>query len=343
VSAGASAPGKLLLSGEYAVLEGAPAVVVAVQTRAVARFVSGPPEGPEHPEGASARRLTEARFGPVPARLTVDASALRSSGDVKLGLGSSAALAAACAGAVAVYHGRDPSDPSAGVLELALAGHRAVAPEGSGADVAASVLGGSIRFRRLGAMRSRSATDSNLGAMRSRSATDSNLGADSRGDRVDARPLPLPEDLALRVVWTGQAARTSDFLRKVAGLAEAAPAAHRARMDALADGAERLADAFARGDAASVVREAGAYGEAMRALGEAAGVPIVEAKLEALDALARRFGGRAKPSGAGGGDVGIAFFAGREPREAFDRACRDAGLLPLELALGGPGVLPEPS
>ena len=33
----ATAPGKLILTGEYAVLDGAPAVVVAVDRRAVAR------------------------------------------------------------------------------------------------------------------------------------------------------------------------------------------------------------------------------------------------------------------------------------------------------------------
>jgi phosphomevalonate kinase len=318
VIAGASAPGKLLLSGEYAVLEGAPAVVTAVQTRAFARFVPGPAEGPEHPEGLAARRLAEARFGRVEARLTIDASALRA-GDVKLGVGSSAAIAAACAAAVASYHGRDPADPVHDVLALALEGHRAVAPEGSGADVAASVLGGLLLYAGSGALRSRGATHS----------------------KVRASALPWPAGLSLRVVWTGQAARTSDFLRKVSALAAEAPALHRARMDALAEQATHLASAFGAGDVPAIVEGAGRYGEAMRALGEAAGIPIVEAKLETIDALARRAGGRAKPSGAGGGDVAVAFFADPAALPAFDRACTDAGLRPLDLELGGPGVLPD--
>ncbi len=306
---GASAPGKLLLSGEYAVLAGAPAVVTAVQARAFATFEAGPAEGPEHPEGAAARRLAEARFGAVPARLTIDATALRS-GDVKLGLGSSAAIAAACAAAVVAYHERDPADPASDVLALALEGHRAVSPEGSGADVAASVLGGLLRFER---------------------------GAN--GVRTEA--LAWPSGLVVRVVWTGKAARTSDFLRRVEALREASPALHAARIGALRAGAEELARAFAASDGAAIVEGAGVYGETMGALGEAAGVPIVEARLAAIDALARRFGGRAKPSGAGGGDVAVAFFADPGAVPGFDAACREAGLLPVDYALGGDGVRGE--
>jgi phosphomevalonate kinase len=303
---GASAPGKLLLAGEYAVLEGAPAIVTAVQARAFALFVEGPADGPDHPEGAAARTLAETRFGAVPARLTIDATALRA-GDVKLGLGSSAAIAAACAAAVAAYHGRDPERPESDVLALALEGHRAVSPEGSGADVAASVRGGLVRFER-------------------------------RGETVHVDPLAWPSGLVVRVVWTGKAARTSDFLRKVAELAEASPALHRERMDALRARAVELAAAFADAAASEIVTASGIYGEAMGALGEAARVPIVEARLASIDALARRFGGRAKPSGAGGGDVAVAFFADPDALPAFDAACREADLLPVEFELGGPGA-----
>ncbi|MBC7172380.1 MAG: hypothetical protein H5U40_08145, partial [Polyangiaceae bacterium] len=288
---GASAPGKLLLAGEYAVLEGAPAIVTAVQARAFALFEPGE-GGPEHPEGAAARALAEARFGAVGARIALDASALRA-GDVKLGLGSSAAIAAACAAAVVAYHGRDPSEPGSSVLELALAGHRAVAPEGSGADVAAAVLGGLIRFQR------------------------------ADGGPVDASPLPWPEGLSVRVVWTGKAARTSDYLRRVAELAAAAPEVHRSLFDALRDRAEELTAAFCTRDVAAIVRGAGVYGEAMAALGDAARVPIVEERLAAVDALARRFGGRSKPSGAGGGDVAVAFFGDPNAVRSFEAACRD--------------------
>ena len=105
----ATAPGKMMLSGEYAVLDGAPAVVAAVQRRAEVRVVAGDYDGPiarglKHaepcfPEVDATRRLAEAELGiELDAELTVDVSQLRGE-EVKLGLGSSAAAAAATAAA----------------------------------------------------------------------------------------------------------------------------------------------------------------------------------------------------------------------------------------------------
>ncbi len=77
----------------------------------------------------------------------------------------------------------------------------------------------------------------------------------------------------------------------------------------------------------------------MAALGEAANAPIVEARLRRIAELARAHDGAAKPSGAGGGDVGLAVFAGSDAARAFDRACTEAGFEVLEVELGGSGVL----
>src|SRR5688572_8923062 len=131
--AAASAPGKLMVSGEYAVLEGAVAIVASVSVRVYARLsplgsdssASSQTHSPQSPllprEAVLARRLAEERLGTVHAELSIDANELRRSGQ-KLGLGSSAAAAAAAVGAVFSYHGRDVSDATSQreVLELAL-------------------------------------------------------------------------------------------------------------------------------------------------------------------------------------------------------------------------------
>jgi len=83
------APGKLLLSGAYAVLEGAPALVMAVDRYVVADDAR---RGSPSPEIAAAMPADEAPH--------VDASALFN-GDKKLGLGSSAAGVVAALGVVA--------------------------------------------------------------------------------------------------------------------------------------------------------------------------------------------------------------------------------------------------
>ncbi len=133
----ARAPGKLVLSGAYAVLEGAPALVTAVD-RFVVADASLPPE----------RVTPEVReaFGDEPAPW-FDASALRE-GDEKLGLGSSAAILVASLAARELGRGARSDDELAdAVLRPALAAHARAQGGGSGVDVAAAAYGGTLAYR----------------------------------------------------------------------------------------------------------------------------------------------------------------------------------------------------
>jgi phosphomevalonate kinase len=313
-----------MVSGEYAVLEGAVAVVASVNVRAYARWSTSPGSGspaqigdsPQSrgnpPEAMLTRKLAEEAVGAVQAELAIDASELRKSGR-KLGLGSSAAAAAAAAGAVLATAGEDLNDPKVQrrVLDLALAGHKAIAPEGSGADVAASSLGGFVRFRLDG------------------------------GQLAEAERMVWPAHVATRVVWTGKEARTSEFVRAVRAFEGRDGSGYGAIRDTLHAQARRFADAIARGDGSEIVAAAGAYGATMGQLGLAAGVSIMTDELQQIAELATRHGGAAKPSGAGGGDVAIAFFARESEAVSFDAACRAEALDLLDLGLGAPGVRPE--
>ncbi|MDB4991083.1 MAG: Phosphomevalonate kinase [Myxococcaceae bacterium] len=308
---GASAPGKLMISGEYAVLEGAVAIVASVDVRARARWVDDP-SAILPPEARETRNLAQLALGTLHGHLSIDASDLRRSGR-KLGLGSSAAASAAVAGAVLASHGQDLTDPAVQrrVLELALAGHKAIAPEGSGADVAAASLGGFVRFRL------------------------------ENGKLAEAERVEFPRALHTRVVWTGKEARTSEFVRAVREFEARDARAFAFLRDDLRDQAARFAEAIARGDAADVIAAASAYGLGMGQLGRSAGVDIVTPELAKIAVLAKQHGGGAKPSGAGGGDVAIALFPSSESAEAFDAACDEAGLDRLDLRLGAPGVCRE--
>lgn len=306
---GASAPGKALVCGEYAVLEGAPAVVAAVGRRVCVTWSDRMLEMP--PEVESTLERARAACGPVPGSLVLNRNALHLD-RVKLGLGSSAAAAAATAGAVFATRGHDVEDPTVRqrVFACALAGHATVAPRGSGVDVAASTFGGFLRFER-------------------------------RDTDIEIRALGLPEDLVMVLVWTGQAARTSDLLAKVHELEQSDQPRYLARMNHLAALASDFARAFERQSAAEVVQCAGAYAAGMNALGAAAGAPIVEARLSLAGRLAARFSGAAKPCGAGGGDVAIAFFADPGNADAFRLACEDEGLHPVDVSWGAAGVRPR--
>lgn len=311
-----SAPGKLMIAGEYVVLDGAEALVAAVSARVTARWTGGSDRSPRDrsgspgapplpPEVVLTLQESQRALGTVPMELEIDTSALRH-GERKLGLGSSAAAAVAAAGSVVTYHGGDPANDRRRILKWALDGHRAVAPQGSGADVAASALGGLVRFKR---------------------------------DAVErAEAIAWPDALLLEVVWTGEPARTSDLVARV----RAMPDRERASAP-LERAAERLIAAIAEGRAADAAAAANEHCLAMQALGEAAGAAIVTEPLERARKLALEHHGGAKPSGAGGGDVAIAFFADPDDASRFRARCPEHGLTPLSLTIGASGVRVEGS
>jgi phosphomevalonate kinase len=129
----ARAPGKVVLSGAYAVLEGAPAIVSAVDRYVVCDTAL--PAERVTPEVAAALPA-----GPAPA---FDASSLREGGQ-KLGLGSSAAIVVASL--AAVYGAEHPDEESLrhAVEARALRAHRQAQGGGSGIDVVASTRGGTL-------------------------------------------------------------------------------------------------------------------------------------------------------------------------------------------------------
>jgi phosphomevalonate kinase len=310
-----SAPGKMMIAGEYAVLHGAEALVAAVDRRAFARFRSGAaPEASREAAAAFAEARKVAGRGPTESveAPTVDTSSMQMAG-TKLGLGSSAAAAAAAAGLAFADQGLDleSSEGRARTLDAALRGHRAISPRGSGADVAASVLGGFVRFRKL-------------------------------GDAVETHPVDWPTGLIARVVWTGKAARTSDYIAKVDALAARDPAEHRAVMAGLGNEADRFVSAVLAAEPLEVIASTAAYGEAMAALGRAAGADIVDDTLAQVAKLAAGVGGAAKPSGAGGGDVALALLPDSDAEAQFVRLCSEKKFSVLSIGWGAPGVRVEP-
>jgi phosphomevalonate kinase len=319
-----SAPGKVMVAGEYAVLYGARALVAAVSRRAYSRLYS--PEAHDSTEGSDrsgpiaagspgafvrgpevvlARALAESELGSVTGDMILDTSELRSDGGArKLGLGSSAAGAVATVAHVFALHGRAIETPGERrrILDLALEAHRGVAPEGSGADVAASTLGGLVEIQ--------------------------------KGERLAARPIDGADALELLVVWTGKEARTSDFVRRVRER-------NSPQIERIAAEASAFTAALEARDAGRAIAAVRAHHHAMEALGIDAGVPIVEESLARIAELAEVHGGAAKPSGAGGGDVALAVFERGADIDPFRSACASAGLAVLSVTLGADGVRRE--
>ncbi len=301
----AHAPGKLLLSGEYAVLHGAPAVVAAVDRRARA-WLEPPVRGPSSLV-AAAREAVASAFGEddpdTLPQVRVETRGFSKRGR-KLGLGSSAAVVTAACGALFAARGRGASACREEIFRAALDAHcRAQGGRGSGVDVAASTFGGVIVYT--------------IGEV-----------------PVPVRATPPP----VVFVWTETAASTVSLVAAVEELAVRAPAVHRECMDELRRLADELAAAWLCADPAAIVARSDDYGAVMERLGKAARAPIVPPAIARLARLARRHGGAAKPSGAGGGDTAMAVFPDGERASAFAADCRTIGLVLLDLGVGAPGL-----
>jgi phosphomevalonate kinase len=304
------APGKLFLAGEYAVLEGGVAIVAAASRYALAQFQ--PDLAPATQLVAEATTRARAALGEVAAAVPEGAALVSTDSfsldGVKLGLGSSAAAAVAAAGALLEYAGVSLAVNRELLFSVADAAHRsAQGGLGSGADIASAVYGGYVRYVRL---------------------------PDTAP--VITRVLP-PPDLRVVAFWTRTAARTAQLVAEVRNFADRAPDGYAERMGALRAAADAFAEAFAGGDTRGVVRWADACHQALSALGQAADLPIVTDEVARATEVARHFGGAAKPSGAGGGDMGVAFFAEERAAREFAARCPE-GLLVLDLQLGATGA-----
>jgi phosphomevalonate kinase len=175
-----SAPGKLFLFGEYAVLRGAPAIVTAVDRRVRVRRVAD--TGYRLIGGQPDERLPQAvarATGTSYAGLEVDVSTF-ADGEEKLGLGSSAASVVALTAALLEDEAPDAIWPAAFVA------HRTFQDgKGSGGDVAASAFGGTVVVQ-----------------------------PETEGPPA-VEPLEWPHDLAVYPVWTGASADTRKFIDAV--------------------------------------------------------------------------------------------------------------------------------
>lgn len=337
----ATAPGKLILTGEYAVLDGAPALVIAVNRRVVATRRKAP-RGSSPFLIAVADEIAKRHGADHPAtraamEIMVDSSAFYA-GTQKLGLGSSAAVTvAATALALAADNEVVPVIDRAEVLAIASAAHARAQGDkgarGSGADIAASVHGGVIAFQRTTPDRAAWPIESG----RRRSVT-----AEIAADQGTVDPLGWPAAVRLIPFFTGVSADTATLVSAVA----AARQRDRVAVDAALVAVEKASRAACQACAMrspeiasnALIAALALAANATDQLASATGIPLVPACVTAARLALSSLGGTAKTTGAGGGDLGIAVLPASEDVTVATRLLIESGCHPLHLAVDQTGV-----
>lgn len=325
----ASAPGKAVISGEYAVLAGAPALSMALNRRAIVTIASS--GAAHHTVIAPGYIDAELRFRvaadgafdwldalPAPGAfalleavwrrtglaqspslaITLDTRGFVDAGSgLKLGIGSSAALAVAMAAAFGELSAAGDSP-----FLIARDAHSAFQNgKGSGVDVATSCHGGVIGFRRSG----------------------------------DYLGIKLPAGLDYRFFWSGTAAKTAQKIARVdAGHGD----------PALGAASERVVDLAQSGSAEEFLAELKHFVDSLTAYDDKRSLGIFAAGHRALVDLARPSSDLIyKPCGAGGGDIGIAMATSSSALRAFADHAATQGFVALDARLEESGVLVEAS
>jgi phosphomevalonate kinase len=320
----ASAPGKLVLLGEYAVLDGAPALVRACAPRCHAQIAESRTGRcrlvttmqvtevgefrPGEPTGSALADAVLAEAGAAPPwpawQASIDSSGFYR-GATKLGLGSSAAATVAFAGACRAAAGLagPPELPS-----LIRCHRRFQGGSGSGIDVAAALAGGTVRF--------------SLGA-----------SGEVRSDSVR-----LPEGVGFACVFAGGSASTPGLVgkyRQWTASGSVRTAALRQRMIDVANGG---CVATHERDGAALVAAIDDYGRCLAQLGHEIGADLVTEPHARIGRLAGKFGLAYKVSGAGGGDVGIACGLDGTALRAFATQATNDGWQVIPLSSDEPGL-----
>lgn len=328
-----SAPGKLYIAGEYAVVEpGHPAILVAIdqfitvsleKTENVGSITSfqygnlpilwrrqndllvlDKRENPFH-YILAAINVTESYAKELGKELSfyslmVD-SELDSSNGRKYGLGSSAAVTVATVQALCQYYDLGANNET--IFKLAALAHLSVKSNGSCGDVAASVYGGWLAFTTF---------DREWVLKQQEQNQSVKTLIEREWPHLSITPLTPPLDLRLVIGWTGSPASTSHLVDEVTNQRSRDKQAYEVFLKESALCVNRMIEAFQAGDIKAIQTQIRKNRKLLVQMSKDTGVTIETPALTQLCEVAEIYNGAAKSSGAGGGDCGIVLFDRKE-------------------------------
>jgi phosphomevalonate kinase len=302
-----SAPGKLVLIGEYAVVAGGRAVAIAVNRRVKIK--------PAH--GSRNEGLIEIATTCAAEHLGSNRNCIWEANSdefyqesVKYGIGSSAAVCVAVVAAMFNRAGKSIDQNRDDIWRVARQVQRQFQKSAaSGIDLAASTFGGAIVL-----------DNSGPGQITS---------------------VHLPNNLHWKIIWTKIASSTPELLACVDLFARH----NRKDYQILIDGMEQTTGDFisatVKGDVGAILKTVDDYNEKLINFSSVTGAGIFIPEIDEIIAIGKEHGGVAKPSGAGGGDTVLACFDSIEKTKLFTAQISNLGYPLLDLKIDPHGVLIE--
>ncbi|GFZ30748.1 phosphomevalonate kinase [Clostridium zeae] len=354
-------PGKLMVAGEYAVLEpNQKSVVIAVDRYVTANIqpskenkISIPKLGVEdiaweineekvqfniedsrlnfieNSISVVNRFLQEKSIDVIPFELQIKSGLDDPSTGEKYGLGSSAAVVVAVISAMLALYSDGKEQPSLDqIFKLSAIAHLKSQKSGSGADIAAAVYGGWLEYSAFMGKWVLSQLDQ---------GTKLTEMIQSDWPNLSIRKITPPTLLKLAVGWTKSSVATGPMIRKIENFREHNLEAYTQFLIESSIAVERLIKGFEVDDCIEAINALKQNRKALQKLGDNARIDIETEKLKVLCIIAEEFGS-GKSSGAGGGDCGIAFLKDTIYMKAMYEQWKNADISPLDLKVSELGL-----
>lgn len=345
-------PGKLMIAGEFAVLEPNYKLIVT----AVDRFVyvriedainnsltlenynlrnltwSYESKKLEMTKASKATRfveqaikitydyLTENKYKLTPIKINVKSELADSTG-IKYGLGSSAAVVTGVVEAILKKF--MPEDMTKMlVFKLASLAHIITQGNGSGADIAASSFNGMIEYTSFQA-------EWLLKKYKTSSTVTELITSD--WEYLTIKKISMPKNIQFAVGWTGLPASTKSLVNQLRKLKETNAVDYNQFLTKSKEAVELLLSGLKTDNQEDIFKGIEMNRQALYEVGKRANVKIETKKLFKLSMAAKEVSGAGKLSGAGGGDCGIAFIPAKSKIETLKNAWKKIDIVPLDL------------
>lgn len=152
------------------------------------------------------------------------------------------------------------------------------------------------------------------------------------------KKLNLPENLQLLIGWTGKSALTPELIKMARKWKEKNQSEYKRLISGIGKLVKELINAWRLGKKEKILDLIKKNEIYLRELGEKSGVDIETKKLRKLAEVAEKFGGAGKLSGSGGGDCGIAITFDKKTGNRIKKEWGKNNILPINTKINFSGV-----